>query len=39
MAACALAHLREIDPHPYILEYLERIQATLDTTRRRWLPR
>jgi uncharacterized protein (DUF1330 family) len=30
MSAYALAHLREIDPHPEILEYLERIQATLD---------
>ena len=27
VAAYALAHLREIDPHPDILEYLERIQA------------
>jgi uncharacterized protein (DUF1330 family) len=30
MSAYALAHLREIDPHPDILEYLEKIQATLD---------
>jgi len=30
MSAYALAHLREIDPHPDILKYLERIQATLD---------
>jgi len=30
MPAYALAHLRDIDPHPDILEYLERIQATLD---------
>lgn len=30
MSAYALAHLREIDPHPDVLEYLERIQSTLD---------
>jgi uncharacterized protein (DUF1330 family) len=30
MSAYALAHLREIDPHPDILKYLERIQAILD---------
>jgi uncharacterized protein (DUF1330 family) len=30
MSAYALAHLREIDPHTEILEYLEKIQATLD---------
>jgi uncharacterized protein (DUF1330 family) len=30
MSAYALAHLREVDPHPEILEYLEKIQATLD---------
>jgi hypothetical protein len=30
MSAYALEHLREIDPHPDILKYLERIQATLD---------
>ena len=29
MSAYALAHLREIDPHPDIQEYLERIQGTL----------
>jgi hypothetical protein len=27
MSAYALAHLREIDPHPDILKYLERIQG------------
>jgi uncharacterized protein (DUF1330 family) len=30
MAAYAVAHLREINPHVEILEYLEKIQATLD---------
>jgi uncharacterized protein (DUF1330 family) len=30
MSAYALAHLCEIDPHPEILEYLEKIQSTLD---------
>jgi uncharacterized protein (DUF1330 family) len=30
MSAYALAHLKEIEPHPEILEYLERIQSTLD---------
>jgi uncharacterized protein (DUF1330 family) len=30
MSAYALAHLREIVPHPEILEYMEKIQATLD---------
>jgi uncharacterized protein (DUF1330 family) len=30
MSAYALAHLKEIGPHPEILEYLERIQSTLD---------
>jgi len=30
MSAYALPHLREIDPHPEILEYLEKIQTTLD---------
>src|SRR5262245_16294966 len=30
MPAYALAHLREIDRHSEVLEYLEKIQATLD---------
>jgi hypothetical protein len=30
MSAYALAHMREIGPHPEVLEYLERIQTTLD---------
>jgi uncharacterized protein (DUF1330 family) len=30
MAAYALAHLRDTDRHPEILEYMEKIQATLD---------
>ena len=30
MYAYALAHVREIGPHPEVLEYLEKIQATLD---------
>jgi uncharacterized protein (DUF1330 family) len=30
MSAYAIAHLRETDPHPEILEYMEKIQATLD---------
>jgi uncharacterized protein (DUF1330 family) len=30
MSAYAVAHLKEIGPHPEILEYLERIQSTLD---------
>ncbi len=30
MAAYALAHLRQTDVHPDILEYMEKIQATLD---------
>jgi uncharacterized protein (DUF1330 family) len=30
MSAYALAHLRETDRHPEILEYMERIQDTLD---------
>src|SRR5262245_19571668 len=30
MSAYALAHLREIHPHEEILEYLEKIQSTLD---------
>jgi len=30
MSAYALAHLREIEPHPEVLEYLESIQSTLD---------
>jgi uncharacterized protein (DUF1330 family) len=30
MSAYALAHLKEIAPHPEVLEYLERIQNTLD---------
>ncbi|HEX7096232.1 MAG TPA: DUF1330 domain-containing protein [Acidimicrobiales bacterium] len=30
MAAYALAHLHNPNPHPEVLEYLERIQATLD---------
>jgi uncharacterized protein (DUF1330 family) len=37
MAAYALAHLREIDPHPDVLEYLERIQATLEPFAGRFL--
>jgi hypothetical protein len=28
MSAYALAHLREIEPHPDILEYLEKITKT-----------
>jgi uncharacterized protein (DUF1330 family) len=30
MAAYAIAHLRNPRPHPEVVEYLERIQATLD---------
>jgi uncharacterized protein (DUF1330 family) len=30
MPAYALAHLHDSSPHPDILEYMERIQATLD---------
>jgi len=30
MSAYALAHLRQIDRHPELLEYMERIQPTLD---------
>jgi uncharacterized protein (DUF1330 family) len=30
MSAYAVAHLREIAPHREILEYMERIQSTLD---------
>jgi uncharacterized protein (DUF1330 family) len=30
MAAYAIAHLRNPRPHPEVIEYLERIQATLD---------
>ena len=30
MSAYALAHLRETEPHPDVLEYLEKIQTTLD---------
>ena len=30
MSAYALGHLRQIASHPEILEYLEKIQATLD---------
>ena len=30
MSAYALAHLRETAPHPEVLEYMEKIQATLD---------
>ncbi|RNG12982.1 DUF1330 domain-containing protein [Streptomyces botrytidirepellens] len=30
MTVYALAHLRDRSPHPDIVEYLERIQATLD---------
>jgi uncharacterized protein (DUF1330 family) len=30
MTAYALAHLRNPQPHPDVLDYLERIQATLD---------
>jgi uncharacterized protein (DUF1330 family) len=37
MSAYALAHLREITPHVEILEYLEKIQATLDPFRGRFI--
>jgi uncharacterized protein (DUF1330 family) len=37
MAAYALAHLREVEPHTEILEYLEQIQATLDPFRGRFI--
>lgn len=30
MSAYALAHLRHVDPHPDVLEYMEKIQGTLD---------
>ncbi len=30
MAAYALAHLRHVNPHPDVLEYMEKIQGTLD---------
>jgi uncharacterized protein (DUF1330 family) len=30
MSAYVVAHLREINPHPEILEYQEKIQPTLD---------
>jgi len=30
MAAYALAHLYEISSHPEVLEYIERIQSTMD---------
>ncbi|GGO83084.1 DUF1330 domain-containing protein [Wenjunlia tyrosinilytica] len=30
MPAYAIAHLRTPNPHPEVLEYLERIQSTLD---------
>jgi uncharacterized protein (DUF1330 family) len=30
MSAYALAHLHDPDPHPEVLDYIERIQATLD---------
>ena len=30
MSAYALAHLRHVDPHQDVLEYMERIQGTLD---------
>ena len=30
MSAYALAHLRRVDPHPDVLEYMEKIQGTLD---------
>ncbi|EIV94842.1 DUF1330 domain-containing protein [Frankia sp. QA3] len=30
MAAYAIAHLRNPDPHPDVIDYLRRIQATLD---------
>jgi uncharacterized protein (DUF1330 family) len=37
MAAYALAHLRNPRPHPEVVEYLERIQDTLDPYRGRFL--
>ncbi len=37
MAAYALAHLRTPQPHPEVLEYLEKIQATLDPFSGRFL--
>lgn len=30
MSAYALAHLRHVDPHSDVLEYMEKIQGTLD---------
>jgi uncharacterized protein (DUF1330 family) len=30
MAAYAMAHLHDPNPHPDVVEYIERIQATLD---------
>jgi uncharacterized protein (DUF1330 family) len=37
MPAYAVAHLRDPRPHPDIVEYLERIQATLDPFSGRFL--
>ncbi|MGC9664962.1 DUF1330 domain-containing protein [Planosporangium sp. 12N6] len=37
MPAYAIAHLRNPRPHPEIVEYLERIQATLNPYRGRFL--
>jgi uncharacterized protein (DUF1330 family) len=37
MAAYALAHLYDPAPHPEVIEYLERIQATLDPFEGRFL--
>lgn len=37
MTVYALAHLRGRGPHPDIIEYLERIQATLDPYRARFV--
>ncbi|MEU1805493.1 DUF1330 domain-containing protein [Streptomyces sp. NPDC019937] len=36
-AAYAIAHLRESRPHPDVIEYLERIQATLDPFQGRFI--